>query len=541
MFALSTIDLVIIVVSITVVVVVGLLASRNQEKSARGYFLASGRLPWYIIGAAFVSTSVSSEQIVGTVGQAYKSGMGVANWEWWSLPVYSILIVFFIPMFLRSKITTIPDFLTRRFGQLCGNIYSWVMLFAYVAIFLVPVLYGGSLTFSILTGINFYIVLWLTIVLVGAYSIKGGLNSVVWTDAVQCAMLLGGGILLFYIALAKIPGGWGAMVQANPERFHLYYPPSDPATPFLGMLLGSVGVFIFYSAGNQVMIQRVLGARSMWDGMMGIVFAGLINMFRPLVTCFLGLIVYHWINVMHKAPALAKPDDTFPFALQHLAPEWGLRGIILAGFLAAVMSTISALANSTATIFSLDVYHKVINKDANDAQLVKMGRFASIVALTVAGIIAPVVSKIGIFTYFQTGVTYLAVPFITVVLFGLLWKRTNYESARFGLIGGIAIMVGVIVADYFLRKYGIYSQWGIPGGLHWIYQGFIAQVIIAIGMIVVAYRHPAPSESQWKPFQWTPGHLRELNDGIRRPWYHSLILWFLVYAAAWFFAYWWFW
>ncbi|MCE5198112.1 MAG: sodium/solute symporter [Armatimonadota bacterium] len=541
MFVLSAIDVVIIVASILIVMIVGLIASRNQDKSAKGYFLASGRLPWYIIGAAFVSTSVSSEQIVGTVGQAYKSGMGVANWEWWSLPVYSMLIVFFIPMFLRSKITTIPDFLTRRFGQLCGDIYSWVMLFAYVVIFLVPVVYGGSLTFSMLTGFNFYAVLWVTIILVGAYSIKGGLSSVMWTDAVQCSMLLGGGIILFFIALAQIPGGWHVMVHANPQRFHLYYPPSDPAAPFLGMLLGSVGVFIFYSAGNQVMIQRVLGARSLWDGMMGIVFAGIINMARPLVTCFLGLIVYHWINVMHQAPALAKPDDAFPFALQNFAPGWGLRGIILAGFLAAVMSTISALANSTATIFSLDVYHKVINKNASDVQLVKVGRLASMIALITAGIIAPVVSKIGIFMYFQTGVTYLAVPFITVVLFGLLWKRTNYEAARFGLIGGIVILIGVIIADHLLRSNGIYAQWGIPNGLHWIYQGFIAQVIIAIGMIIVALRHPAPAESQWKPFQWFPSQLKQLNDGISRPWYQSVALWFGVFAVIWVAAYWKFW
>ena len=166
------------------------MASRNQEKSARGYFLASGKMPWYIIGAAFVSTSVSSEQIVGTVGAAYKNGMGVANWEWWSLPVYSLLIVFFIPMFLRNRITTISEFLNRRFGVLCSDIYSWVMLLAYVFIFMVPVLYGGTLAFSELTGWNFYLVLWVIVLLIGSYAIKGGLASVMWADAVQCAMLL---------------------------------------------------------------------------------------------------------------------------------------------------------------------------------------------------------------------------------------------------------------------------------------------------------------------------------------------------------------
>ena len=134
--------------------------------------------------------------------------------------------------------------------------------------------------------------LWGTVAIVGLYTVKGGLASVMWTDAVQCVMLLGGGITLFFVALARIPGGWNAMVLANPERFHLYHPPDDPIAPFPALICGSLGVFLFYQASNQVMIQRVLAARSTWDGLMGIIFAGFINFFRPLVTCFLGFIVY---------------------------------------------------------------------------------------------------------------------------------------------------------------------------------------------------------------------------------------------------------
>jgi len=531
--ALGGIDIAIILGSLILVIIVGLLAGRNQDKSARGYFLASGKMPWYIIGAAFVSTSVSSEQIVGTVGQAYKSGMGIANWEWWSVPVYSLLLVFFVPMFLKSRICTVPEFLARRFGSACGDIYSWIMLLAYVLVFLVPVLYGGSLAFSALTGVNFYIILWLTIALVGIYSIKGGLSSVMWTDAVQCVMLVGGGIILFFVALHQIPGGWSAMVAANPDRFHLYHPPTDPIAPFLGILLGSFGVFIFYQAANQVMIQRVLGARSTWDGMMGIVFAGFINLFRPLVTCFLGLIVYHWISVMRMGKALDPADLAFPYALTTFSPEWGLKGIILAGFLAAVMSTISALANSTATIFSLDVYNKLINKDADEKKLVFVGRMASMIALITAAILAPVVSTIGIFRYFQMGVTYLAVPFITVIFFGLLWKRSNYQSAMFGLLGGIVILAAVITANWALKANGCFASVGLPDGLHWIYQGFIAQVIIAVGMVIVTLRYPAPAPEKWQPFQWTPAVLKEFNAEIKRPWYQSVWLWFGILAAIW--------
>src|SRR5690349_2764165 len=189
-FTLNAVDVAIIVGSLLFVVGVGLIASRRQDKTARGYFLASGQLPWYIIGAAFVSTSVSSEQIVGTVGRAYAKGMGIANWEWWSLPPYTLLILIFIPLYLKNRITTVPEILARRYGPICGNIYSLAMLVAYVFIFMVPVLYGGSLAFSELTGWNFHLVLWGTIALIAAYTVKGGLLSVVWTDAMQCGMLL---------------------------------------------------------------------------------------------------------------------------------------------------------------------------------------------------------------------------------------------------------------------------------------------------------------------------------------------------------------
>lgn len=530
-FALSPLDVGIIITSILAVVVVGLWAGRNQEKTARGYFLASGKLPWYIIGAAFVSTSVSSEQIVGTVGATYKNGMGIANWEWWLVPVYGLLALVFVPMWLRNRITTVPEFLARRFGPLCGDIYSWVMLVAYVFVFLVPVLYSGSLALADLTGWNFHVVLWGMVALVALYTTKGGLASVIWTDALQCLMLVGGGVILFFVALHKVPGGWAAMVAANPDRFHLYRPPDDPAAPFLGMVLATFGVFIFYSAGNQVMAQRILGARSTWDGQMGVLWAGVINLLRPLVTCFLGLIVFHWINVMHAAPPLQNPDEAFPFALRHLAPDWGLRGIILAGFLAAVMSTISALANSTATIFSLDVYKRMFHPGADDARLVRMGRVASLVALTIAALVAPSVAHFGgVFKYFQNGVTYLATPFISVMLLGLLWKRTNYQGALFGLIGGSAITLAIALGA---------PAFGVT--LHWLYLAAIAQAIAMVGIVVVSLLTPPPAEAQWRPFHWTLAALQQYDDGVRRPWYQRVLLWWIIYIIGWVFLYWRFW
>jgi SSS family solute:Na+ symporter len=457
--------------------------------------------------------------------------MGVANWEWFAAPHYLLFIVFIVPLYLRNNITTIPDFLTRRYGPLCGSIYSWVMLFAYVFIFMMVILYGGSLAFQQITHWNYNLVRFGLVALIAIYAIKGGLSSVMWTDAVQCLMLVGGGMLLFFLALAKTPGGWEAMIQANPERFHLYRPPSDSVAPFLGILSMIFTVGIFYNAGNQVMVQRILGARSRWDGMMGVVFAGFINLLRPLVTCFLGFVVYYWIYHLKQHPPLADKDLAFPYALSNFAPQWGLRGIVLAGFLAAIMSAVSALANSTATIFSLDVYAKIINKKADDRSLVRVGRYASFAALFIAAVCAPVVGKWGgIFTYFQTGVTYLSTPISSVILMGMFWKRTNYTGAKFGMIGGIVIQAAVVSICYLLDI-----------KLHWLYIAFIAEVLIVLGIVIVSLCTDPPDESQWKPFLWNWRWLTDYSSEAKRPWYQSWVLWFCVYATIWAYLYWRYW
>jgi SSS family solute:Na+ symporter len=342
-------------------------------------------------------------------------------------------------------------------------------------------------------------------------------------------MLIGGGVLLFFISLRHIPGGWGAMEAASPERFHLYQPPSHPKAPFLAILCATFGLFLFYQSTNQVMIQRVLAARSTWDGVMGIIFAGFINLLRPLVTCFLGFIVFHWIHVMHEAEPLEKLDQAFPFALRTFAPEWGLRGIVLAGFLAAVMSTIGALTNATATIFSLDVY-KRLHRDADDRRVVLVGRLAAACALVAACLVAPLVERWGVFQYFQTGVTYVATPFISVMLLGILWKRTNTEGALFGLIGGLAIQIALAL-----------GFWAMGIQLHWLYVAFVAQVLTMTGVVAVSLLTPAPQPACWEPFWWRPSLLAHYDEGVVRPWYKSLKLWFGVYALIWFYLYYRFW
>ncbi len=531
-FHLSTLDILIIVAETLLVVVIGLMAARKIKRTTEGYFLASGNMPWYLIGAAFVSTSVSSEQIVGTIGATYKGGMAIANWEWWALPTYLLMMIFFIPLYLRNKIMTVPELLNRRFGPACGAIYSIVILVGYLFVFLPPVIYGGSITLSELTGWPQSYVMAGIVLVTASYTLVGGLSSVMWTDAIQCIMLIGGGVIFFFVALDKIPGGWDAMVAASPERFHLYRPPSDPEAPFAGLILASFGVFLFYQSSNQVMIQRILSARSTWDGMMGIIFSGFINIIRPLVTCLLGLVVYHWLDVMKQGPSLLpdNQDRTFPLALELFAPS-GLKGVILAGFFAAVMSTVSALANSIATIFSLDVYKKYFRKEAGDRELIITGQVSGGAALLFSSLIAPLVGSVGLFKYFQTGVTYMATPFISVLLLAVLWRRTSYAGAIAGLIGGVVIQVALASVLH-----------AMDISLHWLYVGAIAQALTMILIVIVSLYTTPPTEEQARPFTWRISWLKSLEDtGVKRPWYKSVGFWLTMYAFAWCYIYWRFW
>lgn len=535
---ISAVDLAIVIGSIVLVAIVGLWVGRHRTETAHGYFLANNKMPWYVIGTAFVASGISSEQMIGTVGVTYQYGLSIANWEWFLWPVYTLPLLIFIPIYLKNRVVTVPGFLAARFGPAVGTIYSAFLLFIYVFVHLPAVLYSGSLAFSQITGWNFYLVVLLTAVTVGAYSVKGGLRSVMWTDMVQCGFLTVGGLLLFWLAMSKLPGGvtgaWASMEAASPQRMHLYQPPNHPMAPMLGMVFAVFGTFTFYQVGNQAMIQRMLAARSTWDGLMGMVMASFLGFLRPMVTCFLGLVVYHWIFVMHRAQPLADKDLAFTFALKNLAPGWGVRGIVLAGFIAAVMATVSSLVNSISTLFAADFYKKFINVEMSDRRMVRTGQLSSLSALAIAACIAPLVGKLGgIFQYTQIGMTYLACPFMATILMGIFWKRVTYAAGMFGFVGGLIIQV--IVAVLFSG-----SVLGLPK-LHFFYVGAIAEVLIAIGIVVFTLFTEAPDPARVKPLLWNLSMLSNYDGGKNRPWYQQVKFWWTLFFLVNALIYWRFW
>jgi SSS family solute:Na+ symporter len=567
---LSPIDMLVIVASVVLVIFVGVWVGRKRADTAHGYFLAGHSMPWFVVGSAFVASGISSEQMIGTVGATYKYGLGIGNWEWFTWPVYTLPLLLFIPIYLKNKVTTVPGFLSNRFGPAVGTIYSCILLFLYAFVYLVTVLYSGSLAFSSIMGWNhpwqLRLVVFMVAIIVGGYSIRGGLVSVMWTDLIQCIMLTVGGLVIFWFAMSKLPGGifgaWHTMELASPERMHLYRPPSDPIAPLLGMCFAVFGSFTFYQVGNQTLIQRILSARSTWDGLMGIVMAGFLSFLRPMITCFLGLVVYHWIQVMHNAPALANKDLAFTFALQNMAPSWGVRGLVVAGLLAAVMATMSGLTNSVATLFTTDIYTKFINKEASQHRQVAVGQMSAVIALLIAATLAPLVAKLGgIFSFFQIALTFIACPFMATILMGILWKRVNYAAGIFGLAVGpfIQIMLFLLLGDFTLLGdvtrplwleslhtgfFGFLHHQGWLVGmdnLHFFYVGFIAQIVIAIGIVIVTLVTAPPDYAKIKDFIWNLGMLKNYDDAKPRPWYQQIKLWWTIFLIGDILIYWRFW
>jgi SSS family solute:Na+ symporter len=314
---------------------------------------------------------------------------------------------------------------------------------------------------------------------------------------------------------------------------HLYQPPGHEMAPFAGMIIATFGGFTFYQVGNQAMIQRMLAARSTWDALMGLVLAQFINFLRPLVTCFLGLVVYHWVFVMHQHEPLPKADLAFTFALRDFAPAWGVRGVVVAGLIAAVMAALSAQVNSASTLFSTDIYKQLIHRDASDRELVRVGRIAASVVLLLAATLSPVVGLFGIFQFFQFTVTAIAIPFMATVLMGLFWRRVNYAAGVFGLVGGVAITALLLTL--------FSGQWTAIPRLHFFYIGGIAEVIIMLGIAIVTLLTAPPDQNKISPFIWHAGLLRTYDEGTRRPWYQQLKLWCSVVTVIWLYIYWRFW
>lgn len=414
-------DLLVCVGYLVAVAAVGFFSSRKQPASVSGYFRASNQLPWYAIGFSIVAAGISSEQFVGETGYAYKLGMPVVNWEWLVLPALSALLWIFVPLYVRNNIATMPEYLERRFGGRARTLYACLTIASYVLVNFALVFYTAGFALEKMWGINRIAAVWLLALVTGAYTVYGGLMAVAWTSALQCLLLLGGGIYVFFAGMAKINWNFAAVLGVG-QQAHLITN-ADHEVPWTGMVVLMLSTNVWYYATNQYINQRCLAARNEWHAKMGVLFAVGLQLVVPLATCFPGMI-YRVLN-----PRLDNPDAAYPNVVAAVVPE-GLRGLVVAAILSAIMSTVSGLVNSTSTLVTLDLVQRWKGRDWPEEKLVRVGRWSGGIALLIGALFAPVVMNWqNIFRYAQDIWAPMAAPVVVVFLAAALWDRATERGA----------------------------------------------------------------------------------------------------------------
>jgi SSS family solute:Na+ symporter len=499
------------------VVFIGFWIARKEKISSRHYFLAGNRLPWFAIGTSLIASSISTEQFIGEVGFAYRYGIAVANWEWSVFPAMTVMIVFFVPFYLRKRISTMPEWLEHRFGPSSRFTFAVITILSYVFINLAGVLFAGGLALHTIFGVNLWLAIIVLAVVAGAYTVAGGLASVVWTDLFQAILLLGSGLLIFFLGLHEV-GGWEAM-RGTGDRAHLILSADHPELPWTGMLVLTVSTHLWYYATNQYINQRVLGAKSEWDARAGIIFAGFLGIFLTLAVCFPGVIAYRLF------PDLENPDQAYPRIVSHLIGPlgYGIRGLVFAGLIGAIMSTIDSLVNSCSTVLTIDFYQRLWKPSATEREMIRVGRYTAAVVLLVGVCWTPVVGRWEtLFGYFQECWFFMAVPIVVVFVSALLWPRSNNFSATATLL----LCIPMTLLPAVLKALRIDVNSFVLAGML-----LIPIVIFHVAMSYVRSARPAEETSQWI---WSPGMLllpAEEKIGSS-PWHKNLILWWAVVAAA---------
>lgn len=452
-----------------VILGVGLFVSRTKkgtEKTAEDYFLAGKSLPWWAIGASLIAANISAEQFIGMSGSGFAVGLAIASYEWMAAITLIIVGKYFLPIFIRQGLYTIPQFVEKRFNTSLKTILAvfWISLFIFVN--LTSVLYLGAKALDTILGLGdgstiipFMIGLAL---FAAAYSVWGGLSAVAWTDVIQVILLVAGGLVTTFIALNHVTPEGGAfnglahIYDVAQDKFHMIIKKDNPEftnLPGIAVLIGGMWVAnLYYWGFNQYIVQRALAAKSLQEAQRGIAFAAFLKLLIPLIVVIPGIIAYVMYtqhagttviegvsDVFQKSNGSLDYDRAYPWLIGTFIPT-GLKGLVVAALSAAIVSSLASMLNSTATIFTMDIYKPYFNENANNKQLVTVGRIAVLAALILAVSVANSLGSIPqMFQYIQEYTGLVSPGILGVFLMGLFWKKTSVKGAIAGILSSIPV------------------------------------------------------------------------------------------------------
>jgi SSS family solute:Na+ symporter len=427
-------DITIFVAFFAVVVSVSMYKSR-REKTGEDFFLAGRSLVWPLIGFSLIAANISTEHFVGMSGQgAGVAGLAVASYEWMAAITLVFVALFFLPKFLRSGIYTIPEYLEYRYHPIARGIMAFYLAIIYIVVSIAAVVYTGALALHTIFDMNLIQSVWIIGIIAAIYTTWGGLKAVAWADLFQGSGLILGGLVTMIIGF-KAVGGVGAFLAANQAKLHLIMPADHPVIPWTTLVVGLWIPNFYYWGLNQFITQRTLAAKSLKQGQLGIIFAAFLKLTIPFIIIFPGIMSYQLFKSQLTAPG-ATTDQAYPLLIKNLVGP-GLRGFILAAIAGAVISTLSSLLNSVATILTMDIYKRHFKKDASGESLVKIGRWATLVFVLVVCLIAPQLGNPkfkGIFNYIQEFQGFISPGILAAFVFGLFVKRTPAAAGITSLI-----------------------------------------------------------------------------------------------------------
>jgi SSS family solute:Na+ symporter len=442
---LSPIDIAIIGLYAVSIFALAQWVSREKgahKKDAQDYFLASRALPWWAIGTSLIAANISAEQIIGMSGSGYVIGLAIASYEWMAALTLIIVGKYFLPIFLKNGIYTMPEFLERRYSTSVRTVMAVFWLGVYVFVNLTAILWLGATAVHTVAGVEVQTALIALALFAGAYALYGGLKAVALTDIVQVSLLVLGGLIISYIALDKISGHTGVIAGFHeltvrfPEKFKMILRPDNPNfknLPGLSVLLGGMWVMnVSYWGFNQYIIQRALAAKSVREAQKGIVLAAFLKLLMPVI------IVLPGIAAAALAPNLERPDEAYPHLMAMLPT--GILGLVFAALIAAIVASMGSKINSIATIFTMDVY-RPLRPQASQRHLVLVGRTTAAVALIVAVLMAkPLLGSFDqAFQYIQEFTGFFTPGICVIFLLGMFWDRCTATGALVAAIASFAL------------------------------------------------------------------------------------------------------
>jgi len=535
---LNSLDWLAIALYFSVLLGVAWWVVKHRKDTAADYFLAGRNLGWWVIGASIFASNIGSEHIVGLAGSGAKDGVAMAHYE---LHAWCLLVLawVFVPFYARSLVFTMPEFLERRFSTSSRYVLSIVSLVTFVVSKIAVGIFAGGVVFStLLPEIHLHIAgveinsFWIgsvaVIVLTGLYTALGGMRAVAYNDAVQVLVLICGSATLTFYGLYKL-GGWHELrALCGSDMFNLWKPMTPPGVestwapvleraadghvvkqawyfnthyPWLGMLICAPVIGLWYWCTDQYIVQRALGAPNEQIARRGSIFASFLKLFPPYLFIIPGMICFALVK-SNKVPELSANFDAqnaFPLMVKHLLPA-GLRGIVVAGLLSALMGSLAGVFNACSTLFTVDLYGK-LKPRASQFQIVRTGRIATTVMVLIALMWIPVVQGAhSLYDYLQTVQGYLAPPIFVVFFFGVFWKRLNAKGCLWAMIVGFTLGIFRMLVDTpVTMKLGGFAHGYTPGSLLWIinninfqYFSILITLVSAVVMVVVSYASPDP-------------------------------------------------